>query len=1066
MSSTANYPLADQQPQPVDALTTPLQMGDASAPALHTGDGGLLPQTFDGYRIIDRLGGGAMATVYRAIDTEADQPIALKVLAPGADDILRERFRTEARTVSNLAHPHIVQTLRVGQVQNAFPYIAMELVEGDSLASLLERQNQLSVADSCLLLEPIARALAYANSQHVVHRDVKPSNILLRTAQPGDPHSIQLSVLPKPVIPLLSDFGIARALDAPELTSAGRTIGTPAYMSPEQCAGTRNLDGRADIYSLATVLYRCLVGRPPFMGATTQILHAHVYEALTIPDAIAKALPPAMLNILQRALQKNPEDRYADMALFANDMAALLRYMRVPLNGTQESTLTLPMLAALQPEQEKKTAHVLVSGVTEQNVRAQSITSLGTVDRPGTGEAVARNPLTGVRTTQSTTAVGSKAEANTARRRPTSRPTNWVYVTVASLLSVALFVLLSLALVNLLPNRNGQNSGPDGQLAGALLPTATAIITTTTAPTSTLAPVDVPAALPTVAGTIPPDGAAPATSDIVAGTVTTATTPAAVRATAAVTTSAINAATEVVTATLTTPTAPTATTTMSATGALSNGIKFDIGAIWQEDVLYFHRGREWRQARRQALEVIGAALQQEANISVNALLELPPDEQTKLIVDNLLKKEEAAFWQQWQATIPITQVKTVLFDTYVGIANQENKADRPAEALAYFDAALLVRDDEPIITTLNAATARYANAIGETTKALAADALSLLYDDYATQEAEAQSFCSAAEYLSVAAAIAENSQYTARLQGYQQQCSDTKATATPTSEALPDRQGGTFIYSTQEGGVYRIYRATTSGLTHNFVLLVENGAQPGVSPDGRYMAFFSRFGESSAGISLYDFTAPLAPQATYPRLSSFIEDSRISAPSWSPESNRVAFTSDREGDRRFRLYVAAPPTLNGTAYTLGEDPAWSPRLSGPSRLAYKGANETGNNVGLWLIDENGGSKEPLTNNGSDRRPVWSPDGQYVVFMRDVGNNNWELFRVSVTDGSEMQLTNHPAQDGLPTISPDGRWVAFASDREGKWAIWEVPLAGGNEQMVMPMQGVLNNWLEHAIQWVR
>jgi eukaryotic-like serine/threonine-protein kinase len=335
MSSTANHPLAEQQ----------AQSGSVSDSILQTGDG-LLPQYFDGYRVIDRLGGGAMATVYRAINTESNQAVALKVLVPGADDILRERFRTEARTVSVLAHPHIVQTLSVGQTQNAFPYIAMELVEGDSLAGLLERQNQLSVADSCLLLEPIARALAYAHSHHVIHRDVKPSNILLRHAQPGDPHCIQLAALSTPIIPLLSDFGIARALDAPELTTVGRTIGTPAYMSPEQCAGTRNLDGRADIYSLATVLYRCLVGRPPFMGATTQILHAHVYEALTIPDAIAQALPPAMLSILRRALQKNPDDRYADMALFANDLSALLRYMRVPLNGTQEATVTLPLLTA------------------------------------------------------------------------------------------------------------------------------------------------------------------------------------------------------------------------------------------------------------------------------------------------------------------------------------------------------------------------------------------------------------------------------------------------------------------------------------------------------------------------------------------------------------------------------------------------------------------------------------------------------------------------------------------------------------------------------------------------
>ena len=1059
MSSTANYPLADQQAQPVDAST----------PAPQTGDGGLLPQTFDGYRVIDRLGGGAMATVYRAVDTEADQPVALKVLAPGADDILRQRFRTEARTVSNLAHPHIVQTLRVGQVQNAIPYIAMELVEGDSLATLLERQNQLSVADSCLLLEPIARALAYAHSQQVIHRDVKPSNILLRTVQRGDPHSTQLSVLPTPIIPLLSDFGIARALDAPELTSAGRTIGTPAYMSPEQCAGTRNLDGRADIYSLATVLYRCLVGRPPFMGATTQILHAHVYEALTIPDPIARALPPAMLNILQRALQKNPEDRYADMALFANDMAALLRYMRIPLNGTQEATLTLPLLAAMQPEQEKKTAHVLVSGVTEQNVRAQAATGRGAGDLSAAGEVIMRNPLTGARTTQSNLTVTPKADGNAPRRRPTNRPTNWVYVGVASLLSLALVVLLSLALANLLPNGNGQNPDNNDAVANILRPTAAALITSTLTSTGTLvaqAPLTTsttatPITAPTVtdttnqAGTLPP-----AANATVTGTATIALPPTTVTATNTVTPSATVTATEALT---TNQAPPTATATVSATTILTNGIDYDIGTIWQEDVLFFHQEREWRQARRQVLEIFGAVLQQQANISVNALLQLPPDEQTQLIVDNLFNKEDTAFWQQWQATIPITQVKDVLFDIYVGIANQENKVRQPAQALDYFDAALLVRDDDPAIASLNLATARYANAIGATTKGLAANALSQLYNDYADEEANAQSFCSAAEYLSVADAIVDDNPYAEKLEHYQQQCAATKTTATP--EALPTKPAGTFIYSTQEGNIYRIYSGVVDGQTHEWAFLVDNGAQPGVSPDGRYMAFYSRRSDSQ-GISLYDFTAPLAPQAIYPRLSRFIEDTRISAPSWSPESNRVAFTSDREGDRRYRIYVTAPPALDGKAYTLGEDPAWSPRLAGPAKIAYKGADKTGNNPGLWLIDENGGEPVRLTTNGTDRRPVWSPDGQFIVFMRELDINKWDLFRVTVADGSEIQLTTHPAQDGLPTISPDGRWVAFASDRDGGWAIWRVPLAGGSEELVMPMQGVLNNWLEHAIQWVK
>lgn len=1029
MSSTVNHSFDHQA-----------QSEGASSQGPYPGDG-LLPQYFDGYRVVDRLGGGAMATVYRAVDIESNQEVALKVLAPGADDILRERFRVEARTVSVLSHPHIVQTLRVGQVQNGFPYIAMELVEGDSLATLLERQNQLSVADSCLLLEPIARALAYAHSHHVIHRDVKPSNILLRIAQPGAPNSIQLAALPTPVIPLLSDFGIARALDAPELTTVGRTIGTPAYMSPEQCAGTRNLDGRADIYSLATVLYRCLVGRPPFMGATTQILHAHVYEALTIPEMVAQILPPAMLSILQRALQKSPDDRYADMGLFANDVAALLRYIRVQYNGVEEATLTLPLLAALQPEQEKQTVHVLVSGTGEPTTRSQSLGGRTSAATPATGEAVVRHPLTGARTTQ-LGAVVPKPKSETAPG-PRRRRINWAYMAVGTLLSVALLVLAATSILSILPNVGGVANGNEREQAALLTQAAT--------PTATLA------AQPGVTITV---GAA-VTGTIDGGselqTATTARTPVL----------AVNPdtlPTLELTATITaTNNALTDTTTATTTVPSTATIDYDIGNIWKEDVLFFYRDRDWRQTRRLALEVFGLALAQETNVSLSELILMPPELQAELIAKNLLNNKDAAFWAQWQAVVPVTEVQQVLFDTYVGIANEENKAKRPSTALANFDAALLVRDDEKSIATLSAATARYANAIGETTRNLAAQALGQLYNEYATEFAAQQSFCLAAEYLAVADALVVNSSYGATVQRYQQQCRTLPATVEP--EQTPAQPEGAFVYSTEENGIYRIYRAPIGSENRTPILLVENGSQPSLSADGRYMAFYSNRSDAQ-GISLVELAAPPNPQAIFPKLTNYIEDSLKSAPSWSPEGNRLTFSSNREGDRLMRFYVTTVPDRGeGTKLDFGEDPAWGPRIDGQWIIAYKGTDSQGNNPGLWLSTDTGVKVRQLTQNGNDRRPVWSPDGQYVVFMRPLDNGNWDLFRVSVADGSELALSSHPAQDGLPTISPDGRWVAFASDRSGGWEIWKVALDGTSEQLVMPIQGVLRNWLEHAIQWV-
>ncbi len=225
------------------------------------------------YLVGQRLGSGGAATVYRAYDQVQGTTVALKLLLPGADEKTYSRFRREANLAGALHHPHIVRILQIGVApMGEVAYIAMELVEGESLADLLSQRGRLRPEETANVLEPIARALAYAHAQGVIHRDVKPGNILLRSASPGASGSVQLESLDHPVIPLLSDFGIARALDAPELTSAGRTVGTPAYMAPEQCAGSRGVDGRADIYALGAVLYRTITGRLPFNGTTTQIL--------------------------------------------------------------------------------------------------------------------------------------------------------------------------------------------------------------------------------------------------------------------------------------------------------------------------------------------------------------------------------------------------------------------------------------------------------------------------------------------------------------------------------------------------------------------------------------------------------------------------------------------------------------------------------------------------------------------------------------------------------------------------------------------------------------------------
>ncbi len=263
----------------------------------------------DRYTLERELGRGGMATVYLARDLRHDRPVALKVLHPElAATLGPERFLREIRTTAQLQHPHILPVFDSGQAAGQLWY-TMPYVEGESLRARLEREKQLPLDDALQIARNVASALAYAHSQGIIHRDVKPENILLEVGEA-----------------VVADFGIAHAVTAAgseRLTETGLALGTPAYMSPEQAAGERALDGRSDLYSLACVLYEMLAGEPPFTGPSAQaVLARHTLDPVRPLRTVRTAVPPHVEAAVKKALEKVAADRFGTAAEFAEAFIA------------------------------------------------------------------------------------------------------------------------------------------------------------------------------------------------------------------------------------------------------------------------------------------------------------------------------------------------------------------------------------------------------------------------------------------------------------------------------------------------------------------------------------------------------------------------------------------------------------------------------------------------------------------------------------------------------------------------------------------------------------------------
>ncbi len=255
------------------------------------------------YEVDRAIGQGGMATVYLARDIRHDRKVAIKVLKPElAASIGHERFLREIKLASQLQHPNILGFHESGETNNLV-YYTMPFVEGESLRDRIDKEKQLGVEEAVRIVREAAEALGYAHSHGIVHRDIKPENILLLTG-----HA------------LVADFGIAKAVEAAgaeTLTETGMAVGTPHYMSPEQALGGQ-IDGRSDQYSLACVLYECLIGQTPFDGPSPMaVLARHAMEQVPSMQVVRNAIPDSVEDIVFRAMEKTPADRYPSMKEFA-----------------------------------------------------------------------------------------------------------------------------------------------------------------------------------------------------------------------------------------------------------------------------------------------------------------------------------------------------------------------------------------------------------------------------------------------------------------------------------------------------------------------------------------------------------------------------------------------------------------------------------------------------------------------------------------------------------------------------------------------------------------------------
>lgn len=473
--------------------------------------------------------------------------------------------------------------------------------------------------------------------------------------------------------------------------------------------------------------------------------------------------------------------------------------------------------------------------------------------------------------------------------------------------------------------------------------------------------------------------------------------------------------------------------------------------------------------------------------------------------ENAQRAARAGRWQealnnllQLQQTAPTynpTEVQDMIFSAYVNLAMEKDNVDNLEEAMAFYDKALALRPDARDVQRERDLIAQYLDVLAYTgvdfpiligrLQAIYAldpdyrdveDRLHKAHVSYADRLANEEDWCKAQDEYNAALMVASSPTVVTKRDAAQTQCQLASAVSptAPASEAdtgalAPSASAAGLASAASSSGptVGRILYSAVDpisgrsqimslavGRAATAQMILQDAAQPSLRGDGGRLAY-RNLRDDARGISGYDPSTGLQI-----RFSNYAEDM---LPSWNAQGSRIVFASNREGDRRWRIYAIWAEENGGTdMLTFGESPHWHPELDS---IVYRGCDESGNRCGLWTMSGSGANPAQLTATPADDRPYWSPSGNFVAFMSNTRDGNYEIYRVDAASREVIRLTNDPGMDILPAISPDGRWIAFVSNRDGSWKIYAVPSTGGEVSVIGPVVGDIGRFFEHGLTWV-